>query len=78
MSELIAALDIGTSKIVALVAEIDAENNINVIGFGEQPSIGLRKGMVVDIDVVFSINLRDQSDDLRGADIESGDQFTHD
>ena len=50
MSELIAALDIGTSKIVALVAEIDADNNINVIGFGEQPSIGLRKGMVVDID----------------------------
>ena len=50
MSELIAALDIGTSKVVALVAELDAEQKINVIGFGEQPSLGLRKGMVVDID----------------------------
>lgn len=50
MSELIAALDIGTSKVVALVAELDAEQKINVIGFGEQPSVGLRKGMVVDID----------------------------
>ncbi|MCZ2134341.1 MAG: cell division protein FtsA [Burkholderiales bacterium] len=50
MSELIAALDIGTSKVVALAAEMDAEHRINVIGFGEQPSLGLRKGMVVDID----------------------------
>jgi len=50
VSELIAALDIGTSKVVALVAELDAEQKINVIGFGEQPSLGLRKGMVVDID----------------------------
>ncbi|TAG76128.1 MAG: cell division protein FtsA [Burkholderiales bacterium] len=50
MSELIAALDIGTSKVVALVAEIDATGNLSIIGFGEQPSHGMRKGMVVDID----------------------------
>jgi cell division protein FtsA len=50
VSELIAALDIGTSKVVALVAEVDASGQLNVIGFGEQPSLGLRKGMVVDID----------------------------
>ena len=43
VSELIAALDIGTSKVVATVAELDAEQKINVIGFGEQPSLGLRK-----------------------------------
>ncbi len=49
MSELVAALDIGTSKVVALVAEI-GEAGIRVIGFGEQLSHGLRKGMVVDID----------------------------
>jgi cell division protein FtsA len=50
MSELIAALDIGTSKVVALVAEVDDSGGFKVIGFGEQTSYGLRKGMVVDID----------------------------
>jgi cell division protein FtsA len=50
MSELIAALDIGTSKVVALVAEVDDHGGFKVIGFGEQLSHGLRKGMVVDID----------------------------
>jgi cell division protein FtsA len=50
MSELIAALDIGTSKVVALVAEVDDAGGFKVVGFGEQPSHGLRKGMVVDID----------------------------
>jgi cell division protein FtsA len=50
MSEVIAALDIGTSKVVALVAEIDDARNLKIIGFGEQVSHGLRKGMVVDID----------------------------
>jgi cell division protein FtsA len=50
MSELIAALDIGTSKVVALVAETGVDGALSIIGFGEQPSHGMRKGMVVDID----------------------------
>ncbi len=48
--DLIVGLDIGTSKIVALVAEITPENRLNVIGMGSQESRGLRKGAVVNIE----------------------------
>jgi cell division protein FtsA len=48
--ELIVGLDIGTSKIVALVAEITPEGRFNVIGIGSQESKGLRKGVVVNIE----------------------------
>ena len=48
--ELIVGLDIGTSKIVALVAEVTPEGRLNVIGMGSQDSKGLRKGVVVNIE----------------------------
>ncbi|MBI4742136.1 MAG: cell division protein FtsA [Betaproteobacteria bacterium] len=48
--DLIVGLDIGTSKIVALVAEITPEGRFNVIGIGSQESRGLRKGVVVNIE----------------------------
>jgi cell division protein FtsA len=47
---LLVALDIGTSKIVTLVAEITAEDRLNLIGMGSHPSRGLKKGVVVNID----------------------------
>ncbi|MCL2523482.1 MAG: cell division protein FtsA [Betaproteobacteria bacterium] len=48
--DLIVGLDIGTSKTLALVAEIDAEGHLNVIGMGSQDSRGLKKGVVVNIE----------------------------
>jgi cell division protein FtsA len=47
---LIVGLDIGTSKVVALVGEIGADGAIEVIGIGSQPSRGLKKGVVVNIE----------------------------
>jgi len=47
---LIVGLDIGTSKIVAIVAEITPEKRLNIIGMGTQPSRGLKKGVVVNIE----------------------------
>jgi len=47
---LVAALDIGTTKIIALVGEIDAEGRIYVIGHGEAPAEGLRRGVVVNME----------------------------
>ncbi|HBH11136.1 MAG TPA: cell division protein FtsA, partial [Gammaproteobacteria bacterium] len=47
---LIVALDIGTSKIVAIVGEISNDNAIEIIGIGSHQSRGLRKGVVVDIE----------------------------
>ncbi len=48
-SELIVGLDIGTTKICAVVGE-PSENGIDIIGIGTSPSHGLRKGVVVNID----------------------------
>ncbi len=46
---LIVGLDIGTSKVVVIVGEI-VEETINIIGMGSHPSVGLRKGVVVNIE----------------------------
>jgi cell division protein FtsA len=43
-------LDIGTSKVVAIVGEVTPENEIEVIGIGSHPSRGLKKGVVVNIE----------------------------
>ncbi len=47
---LIVGLDIGTSKVVAIVGEVTPENDIEVIGIGSHPSRGLKKGVVVNIE----------------------------
>src|SRR5687767_7134453 len=47
---LIIGLDVGTSKVTALVGEVAADNSIEVIGIGSQPSRGLKKGVVVNIE----------------------------
>ena len=47
---MIVGLDIGTSKVVAIVGEINDENEIEIIGIGSHPSRGLKKGVVVNIE----------------------------
>jgi cell division protein FtsA len=48
MGELIVGLDIGTTKVVALVGSIE-DGVVEIIGMGKAPSRGLEKGVVVDI-----------------------------
>ncbi len=48
--DLIVGLDIGTSKVVAIVGEITPDNQIEIIGIGSHPSRGLKKGVVVNIE----------------------------
>jgi len=47
--EIIVGLDVGTTKICAVVGELSG-SDINIIGIGTHPSIGLRKGVVVNIE----------------------------
>ncbi|MDY7220245.1 cell division protein FtsA [Denitrificimonas sp. JX-1] len=47
---MIVGLDIGTSKVVALVAEVTPEGELNVIGIGTHPTRGLKKGVVINIE----------------------------
>ena len=49
-SELIVGPDIGTTKISVVVGEINEHGNINIVGVGNSPSTGLRKGVVVNIE----------------------------
>ncbi|WP_028451756.1 cell division protein FtsA [Chitinilyticum aquatile] len=51
---LIVGLDIGTSKVVAVVAEITDEGALNVVGLGSAASRGLKRGVVVDIEKTVS------------------------
>ncbi|QHE94143.1 cell division protein FtsA [Pandoraea fibrosis] len=48
--DLLVALDIGTSKVVAVVAELRPEGRYEVIGLGQSESRGLKKGVVVNIE----------------------------
>lgn len=47
---LIVGLDIGTSKVVAIVGEVTPDDKIEIIGLGSHPSRGLKKGVVVNIE----------------------------
>lgn len=47
---IIVGLDIGTTKTCALVASIDQDGHGEIIGVGSQPSRGLQKGMISNID----------------------------
>ncbi len=48
--KMIVGLDIGTSKVVAIVGEISPEGTIEVVGIGSHPSKGMKKGVVVNIE----------------------------
>ena len=48
-NNLIIGLDIGTSKIVAIVAELNEEGQLAILGIGSQESRGLKRGVVIDI-----------------------------
>ncbi|MBL8514575.1 MAG: cell division protein FtsA [Betaproteobacteria bacterium] len=52
--QLLVALDIGTSKIVAIVAEVLPEGTLSILGLGQHPSKGLKKGVVVNIEATVS------------------------
>jgi cell division protein FtsA len=47
---IIIGLDVGTSKVVALIGEVTADGAIEIIGIGRHPSRGLKRGVVVDIE----------------------------
>ena len=47
---LIVGLDIGTTKICCIVADLQPDGRLDIIGIGTHPSRGLRKGVVIDID----------------------------
>jgi len=47
---LIVGLDIGTSKVAAIVGEVNDSGEVEVIGIGSTPSRGLKKGVVINLE----------------------------
>jgi cell division protein FtsA len=68
--EIIVGLDIGTTKICAIVGEL-TDNGIDIIGIGTHPSKGLRKGVVVNIEATVSSIRRavEEAELMAGAEI---------
>ena len=66
-------LDIGTTKICCIIGEIIDDEKIDIIGLGQYPSRGLRKGVVVNIDsTVESIkNAVEEAELMAGCEIDS-------
>ncbi len=48
--KMIVGLDIGTSKVVAIVGELTANGEVEIVGLGSSRSRGLKKGVVVNIE----------------------------
>lgn len=48
--DIVVGLDIGTSKIAAIIAEVDENDQIEILGVGLASSKGLRKGMIVNLE----------------------------
>lgn len=71
--KLIVGLDIGTSKIVAIVGEISVDDEIEIIGIGSSRSRGLKKGVVVNIEsTVHSIQRAiEEAELMAGCEIHS-------
>ncbi len=70
---LIVGLDIGTSKVVAIVGEVTEDGGLEVIGIGSHPSRGLKKGVVVNIEsTVLSIQRAvEEAELMAGCEIHS-------
>lgn len=70
---IIAGLDIGTSKVVALIGEVHDDTSIEVIGLGVHPSTGLKKGVVVNIEATIRSIQRatEEAELMAGCDIHS-------
>ncbi len=71
--QILVGLDIGTTKICAIVAEVAEGGTLNIIGVGSSPSRGLRKGVVVNIEsTVESIKKAvDDAELMAGVEIHS-------
>jgi cell division protein FtsA len=70
--EIIVGLDIGTTKVAAVVGEVN-EEGLDVIGIGSHPSAGLHKGVVVNVDATCDSigHAIEEAEQMAGCDIST-------
>jgi cell division protein FtsA len=71
----IVGLDIGTKKVTAIIGEITDERKLEVIGIGTADSKGLRKGVVVNLDITSAAIKKAQEEAELMAGVEIGSAF---
>lgn len=66
-------LDIGSTKVSAVIGELTPEGNLDIIGIGSRPSKGLRKGIIVDLNSTMQAMLRviEDAEMMAGTRIDS-------
>ncbi|MFT5008164.1 MAG: cell division protein FtsA [Granulosicoccus sp.] len=71
--KMLVGLDIGTSKVVAIVGSVTAAGGLEIIGLGSHPSRGLKKGVVVNIESTIQSIQRaiEEAELMSGCDIHS-------
>ncbi|RKD34305.1 cell division protein FtsA [Thermohalobacter berrensis] len=75
MGDLITAIDLGTSKVCVMIAEIDEKGKTQIIGLGKSPCKGIKKGIVVDIEATTNSILEAVEQAENMADIEVEEAF---
>ena len=50
MEEIVVGIDVGTTKVCTLVGRIESEKSIRILGVGIEPSEGIKKGTIVDLE----------------------------
>jgi len=73
--DIVVGLDIGTSKVAAIIGEVDEDDHVEVIGVGLAHSKGLRKGVVVNLEATTSSIEKAVSDAEMMAGVEVGSVF---
>lgn len=71
--DLIVGLDIGTTKICAIVGEVNDHGGLDIVGIGTHPSKGLRKGVVINIEA--TVNSIKQA--VQEAELMAGCEISH-
>lgn len=68
---LVAALDVGTSKVCCFIAHVDGDGESRILGVGHQPASGMRAGAIVDMEAVETGILSV----VRGAEMMAGEHI---
>jgi cell division protein FtsA len=73
LRDVVTAIDIGTTKMVVIIAQTNGDGGLEIIGIGQHPSYGLKKGVIVNIaTTVDSIKKAlKQAEDMAGVTVES-------
>ena len=73
MDEIIVGIDVGTTKVCTLVGRVEDDNTLRIMGVGIEPSLGIRKGIIVDLETASNAIVRsvEKAEQTSGLEITS-------